>query len=244
MAWCSQKGFDVRLEWSLPAVEYLADESDCVIVVDVMSFSTCVSLAVDNGARIYPYPWKDESAREYAMSIGVNTASFDRRFSGEGYSLSPLSIRNIKEGESLVLPSPNGSTISFKAKEAGIAVFSGCFRNMSATARACSVFKRILVIPCGERWPDGSLRPAVEDYVAAGGIIEALGRKSVSPEALTAVAAYRYHQEHHLSLLHDCASAAELRERGFKEDVPLSLDVDAGKLECRMYGNFYTSEQA
>ncbi|WLS78414.1 2-phosphosulfolactate phosphatase [Erwinia pyri] len=243
MEWYSQQGFEVRLEWSLSAVDYLADETDCVIVVDVMSFSTCVSLAVDNGAHIYPYPWKDESALEYGISMGVNTASFDRRFSGKGYSLSPLSIQNIKKGESLVLPSPNGSTISFRAKEAGIAVFSGCFRNISATARACSAFKRILVIPCGERWPDGSLRPAIEDYVAAGGITEALGRKSLSPEALTALAAYRYHQEHHLSLLHNCASAAELRLRGFEEDIALSLEVDAGKLECRMYGNFYSSGQ-
>ena len=103
MEWFSQDKFDVRLEWGLPAIDYLAGNADCVMIVDVMSFSTCVSLAVENGARIYPYPWKDESAIEYGMKVGAKTASSDRRFSGKGYSLSPASIRNISEGETLTI---------------------------------------------------------------------------------------------------------------------------------------------
>jgi len=241
MEWFSQNGFGVRLEWGLSAVEYLACEADCVVVVDVMSFSTCVSLAADNGARIYPWPWKDASAVEYGNKIGVNTASFDRKFTGEGYSLSPTSICNISAGESLVLPSPNGSTISFRARELGIAVFSGCFRNMNATAKACQEFKRILVVPCGERWPDGSLRPAVEDHVAAGGIIAALGRESLSPEAHTAVAAWKHHQKHSLSLLQQCSSAIELRQRGFEEDIALCLDADVSEMACLLHGDFFSS---
>ncbi|PLR47506.1 hypothetical protein CYR40_07830 [Chimaeribacter arupi] len=241
MTWFSQQGFEVRLEWGLPAVEYLAGEVDCVVIVDVMSFSTCVSLAVDNGARIYPYPWKDASAREYGLKIGVNTAGVDRRFSGKGYSLSPASIRSISAGESLILPSPNGSAISFRARDKGIAVFSGCFRNLVATAEACGHYKRILLIPCGERWPDGSLRPSVEDYVAAGGIITALGREQTSPEAQAAAMAYQHYRKQGPALLQACASAAELRQRGFEEDVALCLELDAGKHACRLHGDFYTA---
>ncbi|MDW8845078.1 2-phosphosulfolactate phosphatase [Erwinia sp. MMLR14_017] len=243
MEWFSQNGFEVRLEWGLSAVEYLASEADCAVIVDVMSFSTCVSLAVDNGARIYPYPWKDQSALEYGMRIGANTASFDRRFSGTGYSLSPASIRSIRAGESLVLPSPNGSAISFRARDSGISVFSGCFRNMTATAKACREFKRILVIPCGERWPDNSLRPSIEDYAAAGGIIAALDRYNISPEAHAAVAAYQYHKQHSLSLLHQCSSAMELRQRGFEEDITLCLDAEVSEMECLLHGDFYGSGQ-
>lgn len=38
--WFSQSQSEVRLEWGISAVDYLAAEADCVIVVDVMSFST------------------------------------------------------------------------------------------------------------------------------------------------------------------------------------------------------------
>ncbi len=212
-----------------------------MVIVDVMSFSTCVSLAINNGASIYPYPWKDTSAIEYGMTLGASTASLDRRFSGEGYSLSPVSIKNISEGEKLVLPSPNGSAISFKARDVGIAVFSGCFRNMTATANACRAFERILLIPCGERWADGSLRPCIEDYVAAGGIIAAIGRDNYSPEAQAAVAVWQHYQKQHLAQLRECSSALELIQRGFYEDVDLCLEIDKSKKECRLWGDAFIS---
>lgn len=237
----SQQRFGVRLEWGLSAVDYLAAEADCMVIIDVMSFSTCVSLAVDNGARIYPYQWKDPSAGQYAMKIGAKAASPERRFSGEGYSLSPVSIQHIREGERLVLPSPNGSAISFRARESGKPVFTGCLRNLSATANACRRFDRVLMIPCGERWPDGSFRPAVEDYVAAGGIIAALGRRDCSPEAQAAVAAWQHYQQQNLLPLGECASALELQQRGFEADVALCLAVDAAKQACQLYGDFYAS---
>lgn len=241
MRWSSQGKFEIRLEWGLSAVENLGSEVDCAIIVDVMSFSTCVSLAIDKGASIYPYPWKDASAIEYGKALGASTANIDRRFSGEGYSLSPTSIKNISKGVKLVLPSPNGSAVSFKASDAGITVFSGCFRNMTATADACRAFKRILLIPCGERWADGSLRPSIEDYVAAGGIIAALSRESCSPEAQAAVAVWRHYHAHNLLLLRDCSSGVELIQRGFDEDVELCLEIDRSTQACCLRNNAYVS---
>lgn len=244
MQWFSQGRFEVRLEWGLSAVEHLVGEVDCAVIVDVMSFSTCVSVAVDKGACVYPYPWKDMSAIEYGMKIGASTASPERRFSGEGYSLSPASLRNISKGEKLVLPSPNGSAVSFRARDAGIAVFSGCFRNLSATANACRTFGRVLIIPCGERWPDGSLRPCIEDYVAAGGIIAAMGRENCSPEAQAAVATWQHYQKQNLLFLRECSSALELTQRGFNEDVDICLEADSSRRECRLWGDAYMSELA
>lgn len=239
----SQSEFDIRLEWGGQAVDYLARNADCVIVVDVMSFSSCVSIAVDNGARIYPFPWKDKSALEYSARRGIRTASFDRRFTGEGYSLSPKSLQHITRGESILLPSPNGSSVSFRARDAGSSVFSGCFRNINATASACRNYKRILIIPCGERWPDGSLRPSVEDYVAAGAIISAIGRKNCSSEAQAAVAAWTFHKKTDLSLLYECSSAKELKLRGFAEDVALCLEQNAAGTACKLFGDFYSNEE-
>ncbi|MDJ0087892.1 2-phosphosulfolactate phosphatase [Pantoea allii] len=241
MHWYSQQAYNIRLEWGIPAVEHLAGEVDAVVIIDVMSFSTCVSLAVENGARVYPYPWKDHSVTHYALSVGAIAANSDRRFSGEGYSLSPHTLLHVCKGEKLVLPSPNGSAICFRAREWGVPIFTGCFRNLSATAAACRLFERLLIVPCGERWPDGSLRPCIEDYVSAGGIIAALGRSGLSPEAETAVAAWQYHQAVNVASLHDCSSAKELIQRGFVDDVTLCLALDTATQACYLTGDFFES---
>jgi len=240
MHWFNQDRFDVRLEWGTAAVRYAAKNVECIVIVDVMSFSTCVSMAVDNGAQVYPYPWKDASAIGFANNIGARLASFDRLSDRDSFSLSPASIRKIAEGEKLVLPSPNGSAISFLARDVDtdVTVFSGCFRNLSQTAMACRDFKRILVIPCGERWPDGTLRPAIEDYAAAGGIIAAIGHDRCSPEAAGAVAAW---QQLNLLSLRECASALELQQRGFQEDVDLCLDLNSAQWACQLQGDFYAA---
>jgi glycine cleavage system H protein len=47
-----QDEFDVRCEWGLRGAERLAPTCDAVIVVDVLSFSTAVSVAVSRGAPV------------------------------------------------------------------------------------------------------------------------------------------------------------------------------------------------
>jgi 2-phosphosulfolactate phosphatase len=49
-----QSAHTVRLEWGAAGVQYLGSASTCVIIVDVMSFATSVSIAVERGARVYP----------------------------------------------------------------------------------------------------------------------------------------------------------------------------------------------
>ncbi len=148
MHYFSQATFDLRLEWGMPAIAHLAEDVDCIVIIDVMSFSTCVSVANDNGARIYPHPRKDASAKEYGEKRGAVTAHFERRQDSTCYTLSPVSLRKTGQGERVVLPSPNGSAISFRARETGAAIFSGCFRNRTATAAACRHFQRVLLVPC------------------------------------------------------------------------------------------------
>lgn len=231
MSYFSQSGFDIRLEWGMSAVENLAHDVSCIVILDVMSFSTCVSIAADRGALLFPYPWKDSSAGEYAQSRRAETAHFDRRFSGKGFSLSPQSLLKLEPGNRLVLPSPNGSAITFKARASQAQIFSASLRNLQATARACQAFSSMLIVPCGEKWPDGGLRPALEDLYAAGGLVSLLAGKSPSPEAQAAAAVYRATS---LQQLRECASARELIARGFAADVDLCLEADVSELACQL----------
>ena len=85
--------------------------------------------------------------------------------------------------------------------------------------------KTITVIPCGERWPDGTLRPAAEDLAAAGAIITNLPG-TVSPEASVATAAWACAEKDVIGFLKSCASGRELIDRGFEVDVELAGQVN------------------
>jgi 2-phosphosulfolactate phosphatase len=161
-----QQEFDVRCEWGERGARSIAPESDAVVVIDVLSFCTAVDIAASRGAAVYPYRSRDESARAYAQSIGAVLANSTRGAEGE-YSLSPTSLLTVPRGLRLVLPSPNGSAISLTL--GNVPIVAGCLRNAEAVASALSrMGKRISVIPAGEKWEDGSLRPAIEEPVRPG----------------------------------------------------------------------------
>jgi 2-phosphosulfolactate phosphatase len=84
---------------------------------------------------------------------------------------------------------------------------------------------RIAVIPAGEQWPDGSLRPAFEDWVGAGAIIHYLAG-SRSPEAQAAALTYEGLQSQLRTLMQQCGSGQELIERGFEQDVELAATLN------------------
>ena len=83
-----------------------------------------------------------------------------------------------------MLPSPNGSTICAILAEAGADVVVAGLRNRRAVAaHLLERGGRVLVVPAGERWPDGSLRPAIEDLWGAGGVVAAVLETDRSVEA-------------------------------------------------------------
>ena len=198
----------------------LLPASDAIVVVDVLSFSTAVDVVVGNGAHVLPCRWKDDSAARLAREKNALLAS--RRRSQVAYSLSPASLRTIPPGAVLVLPSPNGSTLCLSTNE--IPTFTACLRNAPAVAaRIAASFERVAVIPAGERWEDGSLRPSLEDQIGAGAVLSLLPGAQ-SPEAELAVAAFERFRSDLPDSLARCSSGRELIEKGFRCDVDLAAE--------------------
>lgn len=79
-----QAEYHLRRQWGWAGVQALAPVSDVVIMVDVLSFSTAVDIAVARGAAVLPYRWRDPSAGAFAKSKGALLATSR---SGDGYSL-------------------------------------------------------------------------------------------------------------------------------------------------------------
>jgi 2-phosphosulfolactate phosphatase len=218
----SQGQWEVSCDFGLRGLEAVGAGADVVVIVDVLSFSTAVSVAADRNARVYPFEWKDQRAEGYAARRGAELAG--SRGSGARFTLSPWSFAAAREGDAVVLPSPNGATLTMRSPAGR--TYAGCLRNAQAVAaRAMASAGRIAVIAAGERWGDQSLRPCLEDWVGAGAVISLLPRTR-SPEADLAVAAFESAVTRGLGrTLAECASGVELSEAGYAGDI-----VCAGEL--------------
>jgi 2-phosphosulfolactate phosphatase len=64
-----------------------------VVVVDVLSFSTAVSVAADRGTAVLPYPWAVTDAAAFARAHDAVLARGRSAGPGE-VGLSPVSIRS------------------------------------------------------------------------------------------------------------------------------------------------------
>jgi len=237
----NQSEFELRCEWGEQGVAQLAPVSDVVVIVDVLSFSTSVEIATNRGAAIFPYRWKDESSVDYALSVNAELASHKRQASN-GYSLSPSSLVDIPAGTRLVLPSPNGASLTLRTGQTP--TLAGCLRNCKAVADfARSYGTKIAVIPAGERWEDGSLRPAWEDLVGAGAILSYLDGR-LSPEAEVAVAAFQNLQGNLVTALERCSSGKELVARGFAKDVELAAAINISSCVPLLVNKAYVKQEA
>jgi 2-phosphosulfolactate phosphatase len=216
----------VVAEWGLPGIEALRDRVKVLVIVDVLSFSTAVDVAVSRGAKAYPFPYGNMAAAQAAADDVGAILARPRRAAGGQFSLSPMSLLAVSAGSKLMLPSPNGSRLSLAG---GLTpVLTGCLRNAAAVARASRDIAKggvIGVIPAGERWPDESLRPGIEDLIGAGAIIHALALPC-SAEAQVARDAYRTAGDDIARLIRTSTSGRELVDGGFPGDVELALERD------------------
>lgn len=229
-----QSEFDLRFEWGPRGVEMLAPVSDAIVIVDVLTFSTAVAVAAARGATVFPYRWNDETAEEYAESLDAVLAA--PRGKGR-YSLSPGSLMALPEGSRIVLPSPNGATLSLAT--GSTPTFAGCLRNAraaAAAARTCG--PRIAVIACGERWPSGDLRPSLEDHIGAGAILAHLDGDA-SPEGAAAVSVFEAARSRLPEMMRACVSGKELIDWGYEDDVAVAAELNRDDVAPRLQDGAY-----
>jgi 2-phosphosulfolactate phosphatase len=228
----AQPGAGVRFDWGLGGATELGRVCRVLVVVDVLSFTTTVDVAVSRGTRVHPFPWLEQAAlvaqrMGAAVAVGRHQVSADHP-----WSLSPAAMQRAPRVENLVLPSPNGSAICAAAEAFGVPVVAACLRNAPAAARWLleqgygDSAHPIGVVAAGERWPDGTLRPSVEDLLGAALVIDGIAGATggLSVEAAVALAT--------LNALPDvpaavrgCVSGRELVEQGFGEDVQIAARV-------------------
>lgn len=247
-----QRDARIAFDWGPAGVDALGPtlaDDGVAVVVDVLSFTTTLSVAADRGVVVLPHPWRD-GATEYAEShdaeVAVGREEVGEGVGEDGISLSPAAMRRHgRPGRRVVLPSPNGATLSLRLAEHGVPVVGGCLRNAPAVADwiAANIAGRIVVIAGGERWPDDTLRPAVEDLWGAGAVISALARSTgatLSVEAQFAASAYDVLGDPEASL-RGCASGLELIERGFGEDVEIAGELAASSAVPVLRGDEFTT---
>jgi 2-phosphosulfolactate phosphatase len=246
-----QQGSDLRCEWGIEGLRRVASGARAVVVVDVLRFTTAVSVGVGRGGEVLPYMWDmGDAARAYAAEHGAELAG--GREDG-GWSLSPADLARLPTGTRLVLPSPNGSALAFAVRSGLLdegdeadpddaaaadppAVLAGCLRNAGAVAAvAAATGGPIAVIPAGERWGGtlGPLRPALEDLLGAGAVLAALLDRcgydpaSASVEARAAVTLFRAASDDLAGWLAKTGSGQELTAWGFDDDVAAAAVLDA-----------------
>lgn len=222
----------VRFEWG--PVGASAVPADVAVVVDVLSFTTTLTVAVERGIEVFPYEWRDTRAAEHAVRHGATLAvgRFEAlaRTDSRHVSLSPATIAAADGIERLVLPSPNGSSIAFALAGTGSHVVGASLRNAPAVAayvarRLWKSSGSVVVVAAGERWHDDTLRPAVEDLWGAGAVLAGLvehGLDDLSVEAGAALAAFEAVRADLPGALLASSSGRELVERGFEADVEIA----------------------
>ncbi|QIG46209.1 2-phosphosulfolactate phosphatase [Nocardioides anomalus] len=213
-----QRGHRVRFDWGPTGAAAVA--ADVAVVVDVLSFTTTVTIAAERGIAVRPSPWRPAE---------------DAGHRGRG--LAPSAMAERAHVEELVVPSPNGSALAFGLAETGARVVAGCLRNRTAVAAWLDASATVAVVAAGERWPDGSLRPCAEDLWGAGAVLALLPEADLSPEARVAAAAFRAAPLP--SGLHEVAGALELHAIGYGADVTLAAELDAASVVPELRGGVF-----
>jgi 2-phosphosulfolactate phosphatase len=241
----AQPGTGVRFDWGPTGAAELARVCAALVLVDVLSFSTAVEIAVARGIRVHPFPWGGQ-AREYGERVGaavaVGAARCRRgsptrcrrrrwpalRPSPIWFFRRPTDPRSRPRPQRLACPSWR-----LPAQRAGRRALAGVrlVRDAAGTGR------------CGRRGralAGRHLRPCVEDLLGAAAVIDALAGADalLSVEAAVALAAFAGVPDV-AAAVRGCVSGQELHVMGFAADVELAVERDCSTVVPQLRGGAF-----
>ena len=235
-----QGDFNVRLDWG--PIGAMATQAVVAVIVDVLGFSTSVTVAVERGMHVFPYRWTGVRAVQFAATHDAVLAVGRLEATKEAHSLRPHSRRPgfwpVKRSRVWFCRRRTGRR-SRRRSKGDSSVALGCLRSARAVAEwlvpAVEAERSIAVIAAGERWSyDTSLRPALEDHLGAGAILSALVAlghgDGFSPEAWAAAALFDASPGSLRERMHDCVGGRELTSKGFRDDVDVAADLNSSSV--------------
>lgn len=233
---------EARLEWGIKGVAAAMRRGDVIIIVDVIRFTSAVVSAASKGHEVVPMP-TDAEARDFAKENGLP------HFDGMG-ALCPKNFFGIAS-KRIVLPSPNGATLSYNASGNGGA-FIASYLNATAAAEeayesAARAGKNLSFIASGEvgderrvwlpEWEralaGGNELFCVEDFMCAGLVASKIAAEK-SPELLSAEMEFQKNAGRLRRTLEESASGIEVMLAGHHEDVTAYSHVDAYRVAPRL----------
>lgn len=236
-----QQSYEVRFDWGRDGLRGIAPGAGVIVVIDAISFTTTVEMAVALGLQVQPFAGLRAEAEALDAAGSFGDARLAGRRGDPGISLSPSSMTEQNAAEfgasRAVIPSLNGSRLSTLAAEYGVPVVAASLRNRTAVARwilqhQARIGHRAMVaiVAAGEVRTDETVRFAVEDLLAAGAVIDALGAVGIdacSPEAAAACAAYTGLARGIRHMFTASVSGGELLKDDQRADIEVAYQTDA-----------------
>lgn len=248
---------DVHIEHGATAARLAAKRGDLVVVIDVLSFSTTLSIAVERGAAVAALSAEQIETLggrdAVAESIDAHVVAKDRSDVDAKFTLSPASLSKVEKGDRLVLTSLNGARM-VAAAEAAPEIVSGSLRSATATAALLDEListgrRRITLIAATEQWSSVAPgkpgdRTATEDWLGAGIIAANLAShgRSLSVEAEIAAEMALRSESTMAETLARTVSGRELIRRGFADDVELAALIDASPVAASLHPDGFFRE--
>ena len=216
-----QLGHRVRFDWGPTGAAAVVAGADVAVVVDVLSFTTTVTVGVARGIEVLPYLWKDDRAAAYAEERGASLAT---RPGARALAARDVAARG-RLADRRTVPERLGDLLRPRR-----------LRRARPRRVACATAPRSR--PPWPRapspsWPAASAgrtarcAPCAEDLWGAGAVLALLPAADLSPEARLAADAYRAVAGSLAEALHACAGGRELHASGFGADVDVAAGLDA-----------------